>query len=306
MSKVGVAAFVMAMGLALPAAAQLDGPVAMPQGGPLNAAKDLYASARYDEGAERAQRAPDRRRGRSPGGRAVRSLCLLALGRASEAETAIAAVVKEDPTYRPGESESPRGVPPSEVRKRLLRISRPPVIRAPSRPTIGVMGRGRGAVPARAGVDRRSGQRRPAHRFAGARRGFLELSARAAAPHRHPGRAETGGRRSSLRRHRPAAPAGPVPGKIYTADDEAVTPAVVIEQDIPRFPTTMAMARSARSRGCRDRRAGACDRDDDAQLDSSDLRRTGLVPQRTGNTSRRRSTVSRSGIAALISINIQR
>jgi tetratricopeptide (TPR) repeat protein len=119
MSKVGVAAFVIAMGLALPAAAQLDGPTS--QGGPLNTAKDLYASARYDEALSVLN---GLRIGDSADRRAVeqyRSLCLLALGRASEAESAIAAVVKEDPTYRPGESESPRvRATFAEVRKRLL------------------------------------------------------------------------------------------------------------------------------------------------------------------------------------------
>ena len=134
MSKVGVAAFVMAMGLALPAAAQLAGPVAMPQGGPLNAAKDLYASARYDEALSvlnglRIGDAVDRKAIER-----CRSLCLLALGRASEAETAIAAVVREDPTYRPGESNHPGCVPPSRTcGSGCSRISRPPVIRAPSR-----------------------------------------------------------------------------------------------------------------------------------------------------------------------------
>ena len=38
-----------------------------------------------------------------------RSLCLLALGRGTEAESAIAAVVTADPSYLPGEAEaSPR------------------------------------------------------------------------------------------------------------------------------------------------------------------------------------------------------
>src|SRR5262245_43594552 len=119
MSKVGVAAFVVAMGLTLPCAAQLDGPT--PPGGPLNTAKDLYASARYDEALSvlnglRIGDAVDRRAVEQ-----YRSLCLLALGRPAEAETAIAAVVKEDPTYRPSDSESPRvRTMFTDVRKRLL------------------------------------------------------------------------------------------------------------------------------------------------------------------------------------------
>ena len=103
MKRIGVASFVLVMGMALPAAAQFDG--STPQG-PLNTAKDLYASARYDEALSVLN---GLRIGESVDRKSVeqyRSLCLLALGRASEAETAIAAVVTADPTYRPGESES--------------------------------------------------------------------------------------------------------------------------------------------------------------------------------------------------------
>ena len=51
-----------------------------------------------------------------------RSLCLLALGRGSEAESAIAAVVTADPAYLPGDAEaSPRvRAAFSDVRRRLL------------------------------------------------------------------------------------------------------------------------------------------------------------------------------------------
>ena len=118
MKRFGFASFVLVMGMALPAAAQFDG--ASPQG-PLNAAKDLYASARYDEALSVLN---GLRIGESVDRKSVeqyRSLCLLALGRASEAETAIEAVVTADPTYRPGESESPRvRATFTVVRKRLL------------------------------------------------------------------------------------------------------------------------------------------------------------------------------------------
>src|SRR5918993_4307551 len=118
MKRIGVASFVLVMGMALPAAAQFEG--SSPQG-PLNAAKDLYASARYDEALSVLN---GLRIGESIDRRSVeqyRSLCLLALGRASEAETATAASVTADPTYRPGDSESPRvRASFADVRKRLL------------------------------------------------------------------------------------------------------------------------------------------------------------------------------------------
>ncbi len=244
MSKVGVAAFVLAMGLALPAGAQLAGPVAMPQGGPLNAAKDLYASARYDEALSvlnglRIGEAVDRKSVEQ-----YRSLCLLALGRASEAENAIAAVVKEDPTYRPGESESPRvRATFADVRKRLL----------PDLTTARYQS-------AKSAYDRRDWAAAEAQfrtvltliddpdntgRLTDLRvlaAGFLELSARAAAPPPPPVEPKPTPPPSIAAA--PPAPAGPIPGKIYTADDENVTPPVVIRQDIPGIPQMMiAMSR---------------------------------------------------------------
>src|SRR3954470_7775849 len=92
----------------------------------IGAARDLYASARYDEALAVLN---DLRPNDAPGVvsdlksiEQYRSLCLLALGRGSEAETAIAAVVTADPAYLPGDAEaSPRVRSAfSDVRKRLL------------------------------------------------------------------------------------------------------------------------------------------------------------------------------------------
>ncbi|HEX4568250.1 MAG TPA: TonB family protein [Vicinamibacterales bacterium] len=91
---------------------------------PLGAARDLYASARYDEALSVLNdlHAPD---AAAPDRKSIeqyRSLCLLALGRASEAESAITAVITADPTYLPKEDEaSPRvRAAFSDVRKRIL------------------------------------------------------------------------------------------------------------------------------------------------------------------------------------------
>src|SRR4051812_7827444 len=92
----------------------------------VGAARDLYASARYDEAlavlndlrpADSATAGSDRKSIEQ-----YRSLCLLALGRGTEAESAIAAVVTVDPAYQPGEAEaSPRvRAAFSDVRRRLL------------------------------------------------------------------------------------------------------------------------------------------------------------------------------------------
>src|SRR3954470_22141368 len=98
----------------------------VPSRDPLGAARDLYASARYDEALAVLN---DLRPTEAPGAGSdtksieqYRSLCLLALGRGSEAETAIAAVITADPGYQPGDAEaSPRfRATFSDVRKRLL------------------------------------------------------------------------------------------------------------------------------------------------------------------------------------------
>jgi len=77
----------------------------------VQAAQSLYASASYDEALALLDRL--QRQELTPSEVRVvnqqRALCLLALGRAQDAEQAIAAVVQADPTYRPdGASASPR------------------------------------------------------------------------------------------------------------------------------------------------------------------------------------------------------
>lgn len=90
----------------------------------VQSAQALYASAAYDE----ALAVLDRLRTAEPApseARAInqqRALCLLALGRAQDAEQAITAVVQADPAYRPdGTSTSPRvRAAFRDVRARLL------------------------------------------------------------------------------------------------------------------------------------------------------------------------------------------
>ena len=94
------------------------------EGDSIAAARELYASARYDEAllvlnglrpaeADRTERKTIEQ---------YRSLCLLALGRDSEAEGAIAAVVTSDPFFVPSESDaSPRvRTAFTDVRMKLL------------------------------------------------------------------------------------------------------------------------------------------------------------------------------------------
>ncbi len=246
MKRIGVASFVLVMGMALPAAAQFDG--SAPQG-PLNAAKDLYASARYDEALSvlnglRIGEAVDRKSVEQ-----YRSLCLIALGRASEAETAIAAVVTADPTYRPGESDTAPRVRATfaDVRKRLL----PEIATARYQTAKAAYDRKEWAVSEQQFRtvldlldDPDMGGKLGDLRVLTA--GFLELSARAAAPPPPPVEPKPTSPAPAAASPvatgpsaAPAAQSGPIPGKIYTTEDEAVRPPVVVRQEIPSVPQNM-------------------------------------------------------------------
>jgi hypothetical protein len=89
----------------------------------LATARDLYAAAAYDE----ALAVLDRLRAGSPGDdpRSIdqyRAFCFLALGRTSEADRAIEAVVAAEPSYQPSESDASPRVRSAfrDVRKRML------------------------------------------------------------------------------------------------------------------------------------------------------------------------------------------
>lgn len=210
-------------------------------------ARDLYASARYDEALAMLN---DLRPSDVPGAATdlksieqYRSLCLLALGRGSEAETAIAAVVTADPAYLPGDAEaSPRvRAAFSDVRKRLL-----PEIAAKRyadaktafdrKDYVHAAQQFRGVIALLDDPD--MGGRQTDLRTLAA--GFLDLSIAATPPPEPP---------------KPAPAAAPVPppvpppdpNRIYSASDADVVPPVVIKQDMPRL--TPIMKPQARNRG---------------------------------------------------------
>src|SRR5260221_9695455 len=111
----------MAVALASPAYAQLrDG-----RDSALSAARDLYASARYDEALAVLNGLQPTNDGGGSDRKSIeqyRSLCLLALGRGTEAESAIAAVVTADPLFTPNETDASPPVRSalSDVRQRLV------------------------------------------------------------------------------------------------------------------------------------------------------------------------------------------
>ena len=242
MSRVLVVAFVMTMGVGVAVAAQ--------EAGPLAAAKDLYASARYDEALTVLNGLRDRDTVDRRSVEQYRSLCLLALGRASEAETAIAAVVTADPTYRPDEADASPRVRSTftNVRKRLL-----PEIAA-SR-----------YMAAKETYDRQewaaaeqqfrmvlsliddpdTGGKLSDLRMLTV--GFLELSARAAAPPPEPNPEPVPApARASTESEAPVV-AEPEPGRTYGPDDKEVVPPTIVRQEIPSLPA--ALISMARPRG---------------------------------------------------------
>jgi hypothetical protein len=217
----------------------------------IGAARDLYASARYDEALAVLN---DLRPNEAPGSavdlKAVeqyRSLCLLALGRGDEAEVAIAAVVTADPAYLPGDAEaSPRvRAAFSDVRKKLL-----PDITA------------KRYADAKATFDRKDyahaitqfgqvivllddpdmGGRLADLRTLSA--GFLDLATAAATPPAAP-------KAAPVSVPLPPPPAVVVqrldPNRVYNADDDDVVPPVTVSQDMPRL--TPIMKQQARPRG---------------------------------------------------------
>ena len=94
------------------------------QNNDLSAARDLYASAAYDEALTLLNRlrSSDHPSTDSRAIEQYRAFCLLALGRSADAEQAIEAVVAAEPTYHPGDSDVAPRVRAmfTDVRRRML------------------------------------------------------------------------------------------------------------------------------------------------------------------------------------------
>jgi TonB family protein len=208
--------------------------------GSITEARELYASARYDEALAMldALKPAD---GGAPADRKLieqyRSLCLLALGRANEAETAIAAVVTVDPFYQPSEADASPRVRSTfaEVRQRLL-------------PELGAT-RYAGAKQAYDSKDyvnaaaafrellvllddpQMEGRLADMRTLAA---GFVELATAAAAP--PPAKEEE----KVVEKPVAPVPAAPAEPRIYTADDKGIVQPVTIRQDVPTVPAAIA------------------------------------------------------------------
>jgi tetratricopeptide (TPR) repeat protein len=209
------------------------------------AARDLYASARYDEALALLN-------GIRPAEPTVgtdtksieqyRSLCLLALGRGEEAEAAISAVIAADPFYYPSEAEaSPRvRTAFADVRQRQL----PDIARARYTQAKQAYDRKEFQVAERLFGDllRLIDDPVVGSRLGDMRvlvSGFYDLSVAAAAPPAAP--APTAPSAAPMREQPPAPP--PVAARpanfVYSAENPGVALPVTIRQDVPRVPATI-------------------------------------------------------------------
>jgi tetratricopeptide (TPR) repeat protein len=209
----------------------------------VNTARDLYASAAYEDALSVLNRVPEASRPPEEARTIAqyRAFCLLALGRTSEAERAIEAVISREPTYRPAANDvSPRvRAAFAEVRRRML----PSIIQQK-------YGQAKEAFDkkdyekAAAGFaqvlevmndpDAPSAQLTDLRTLAG---GFRDLAARAAAPPPPPPVAP-------VPVAAPAPPTPPAPPRIYTAADGDVVPPTIVRQELPPFPGQLPMQRS--------------------------------------------------------------
>ena len=201
---------------------------------PLASARELYASARYDEALATLDGLRDSSVTTTLDRRAIeqyRSLCLLALGRSNEADAAIAAVVRTDPFFIPGEGDASPRVRNAftDVRRRML----PQIANEKYQAAKTTWDRKdyaeaadlfREAVALIDDPDMQ-GQLKDLRTIAA---GFLELAATLAKPPDPPKAPEPV--------RAAAEPARPVPARVYVAEDPDIVQPVVLRQDMPRVP----------------------------------------------------------------------
>jgi TonB family protein len=217
-----------------------SGVPARAQDAELATARDLYAAAAYDEALALLNRLRATDQG-SKQSRAIdqyRAFCLLALGRAGDAEHAIEAVVAAEPSYRPADGEvSPRVRSAfTEVRRRMLPVlvqQRYALAKAAfDRKEYAAAAAGFSQVLVTLTDPDIAGDagRPPLSDLRTLSVGFEELSAKAAAPPPAPAPAPAP---VAVVAAAPVVPAAP---RIYTADDRTVVPPAVVEQPLPGFP----------------------------------------------------------------------
>jgi hypothetical protein len=190
----------------------------------LSEARDLYASAAYadalrmlDSLLQSGEAREDRQ-----GVELYRVLCLVALGRRADADTAMAGMIQRDPFFRPTSDDIPPRLRASftDARKRLL----PAVVQ-------------QDYATAKSAFDRKD--------FAAAGETFRHVLKLLAEPEIAPQAAQPplsdlktlaeGFRDLSAKSGALAAREVPVTGRIYTAEDRRVVPPLALKQRVPPF-----------------------------------------------------------------------
>jgi len=213
----------------------------------LAAARELYAAAAYED----ALAALNRLGGATPkaeDSRAIeqyRALCLLALGRSTEAERAIEAVVAADPLYRPNDGEvSPRvRTAFADVRRRML----PSVAQQRYAAAKAAFDR-KDYVSASKGFGEvlqlfadsdlaAAADRPPLSDLRTLSLGFRDLTLQALAPSPPPPPAPLPAVAPPAAAPKPAAAAriAPAVPRVYASGDAAVTPPAIVRQEIPSY-----------------------------------------------------------------------
>lgn len=205
----------------------------------LPTARELYAAAAYEESLAMLNRlrGPAGSVGHEQGIEQYRALCLLALGRAAEAQQAIEVVVASAPSFQPSEAEaSPRVRSAfSEVRRRML----PSIIQQE-------YARGKAAFDKKEFTDAADAFQRvlqmlsdpdvgaaasapPLSDLRTLAGGFRDLSVSAIPPPPLPAVA------TAAPPPAPVAPTRPAVPKIYSGEDTGIVPPAIIRQTLPPY-----------------------------------------------------------------------
>jgi len=219
------------------------------QEGDLAAARELYASASYDDALTvlNKLRSSDHSASQARAIEQYRAFCLLALGRAADAQEAIEAVVAAEPTYQPTEGDvSPRiRTAFADVRRRML----PAIIQqkyaqakaAYDKKAFAIAAEGFSQVlvaltdPAVSS----DANKPPLSDLRTLAVGFEELAAKAAAPPPPPPPPP-----APVAVAAAPPPPAPVMFRVYSGEDRDVTPPVIINQALPPFQGTVIAPRT--------------------------------------------------------------
>jgi TonB family protein len=221
------------------------------ESGDLAAARDLYASAAYDDALAvlNKLRATDHPAGQARAIEQYRAFCLLALGRATDAEQAIEAVVAAEPSYLPSDSDASPRVRSAftTVRRRML----PNIIQQQYAMAKAAFDRKEWAVAADlfkwvltalADPDvANEAKQPPLVDLKQLAAGYEELSSKAAAPPPPPPPPPPAPVVTAA-----VAPSIPPPPRIYTVNDANVTAPVALNQVLPAYPGQVMIPRSGK------------------------------------------------------------